>query len=570
MKFLDDMAELSLANRCATDQTGQLLFYPWGKRRKGYVIPSPEKKEEIKAVLREGIKYAYLYILFWLVGGFFGATFLVRLYKNQELDKQSLQYWVLGFSVLAPACFLIPIWNSVKRAAQGLQRAPDGVVLSSPPLTSKKDELVANVPLRLKLPSIGLYVLAFLLFILGAADYVIFSFHNPYSLTSGVTGLFVWWTIAMGIAVTAALKMRKLTQLPAESTFSLKRLWSSKWLWSLVFIAIPVFSTLWIMTEGVKKKTGYINQAGKVVLPLRYVRAEPFSEGLARVVDFSEDRQLLKFTLAVGLSNLLSRKGHTSELWKEYIEWGYIDKTGQVVFPSQFADATDFHEGLAGVKLGSPGKWGYINKTGRIVIQPQYAVAGSFSEGLAEVQTESGGKWGYINKSGQVVISFQFADAWKFSDGLAPVQTESGGKWGYIDKGGTVVISPQFVKAWSFSDGLAIVHTETGGKSGYIDKSGQVVIQPKLYGAWPFSEGLANVLMEKNGKWGYIDKSGQVVIKPQFANAYPFSEGLAHVRDAISGKWGYIDKTGQAVIPFQFGDAWKFSEGLAAFREFIE
>ena len=44
------------------------------------------------------------------------------------------------------------------------------------------------------------------------------------------------------------------------------------------------------------------------------------------------------------------------------------------------------------------GKWGFIDKTGHYVINPQFDSAGSFSDGLAAVRIgdDKTGKWGYI------------------------------------------------------------------------------------------------------------------------------------------------------------------------------
>ncbi len=116
-------------------------------------------------------------------------------------------------------------------------------------------------------------------------------------------------------------------------------------------------------------------------------------------------------------------------------KWGYIDKTGRVVFEPQFDWAGSFSEGLASV--GIEYKRGYIDKTGRVVIEPQFDWAGSFSEGLARVEIND--KEGYINRSGRVVIGLQFDFAGAFSEGLARVREDNDDKWGYIDKTGKYV-----------------------------------------------------------------------------------------------------------------------------------
>src|SRR5437870_5048196 len=61
---------------------------------------------------------------------------------------------------------------------------------------------------------------------------------------------------------------------------------------------------------------------------------------------------------------------------------GYIDRTGRIVIPLQYALATPFSGGLAAV---SPDwrLWGYIDVSGRMVIEPQFAIATPFAEDLA-------------------------------------------------------------------------------------------------------------------------------------------------------------------------------------------
>src|SRR5712692_7147714 len=77
-----------------------------------------------------------------------------------------------------------------------------------------------------------------------------------------------------------------------------------------------------------------------------------------------------------------NKKGIVNELW--------------------FADADNFSEDLAGVRIGDEenGKWGYIDKTGKMIISPQFDQAWGFQEGLAAVKIHSedgNGKWGFID-----------------------------------------------------------------------------------------------------------------------------------------------------------------------------
>ena len=116
-------------------------------------------------------------------------------------------------------------------------------------------------------------------------------------------------------------------------------------------------------------KWGFIDNTGKVVIPLNYDWTWSFSEGLAAV----------------------ERNG----------KWGFIDNTGKVVVPLNYDDAGSFSEGLALVSRN--GKYGFVDKTGKVVIPLKYDKADSFSfyNGVAGVLDRSTGEAFYINRQGE-------------------------------------------------------------------------------------------------------------------------------------------------------------------------
>jgi hypothetical protein len=221
-------------------------------------------------------------------------------------------------------------------------------------------------------------------------------------------------------------------------------------------------------------KLGYVDKNGDFVIEPQWLRAFPFSEGLARVWTAN------------------TPEGKT----------GFIDKTGEYAIPPEMQafeydirEQGGFHDGRALVMIleyferGRFDTWfGYIDKSGEIVIEPKYTLARDFSQGMAPVLIDD--RWGYIDVDGNVVIDPRFDEAYPFSEGLAHVSIY--GEWCYIDTGGNIVVKTRFHKVKKFSGGLAAIND--------------------------------------SGKWGYIDKSGNIVIEPQYAEAGYFSEGLAPVR----------------------------------------
>ena len=135
------------------------------------------------------------------------------------------------------------------------------------------------------------------------------------------------------------------------------------------------------------RAVGYIDKTGEFAIPLQFAHAADFSCGLARVN--------------------VGRAG----------EWQFIDKTGTIALELAFDFVSlYFFEGLVAVL--SHGKYGFADKTGNLVIPPQFDQASGFSEGVAAVRID--GKYGYIDKTGAWVIEPQFMWADRFSNDLAP------------------------------------------------------------------------------------------------------------------------------------------------------
>jgi hypothetical protein len=202
-------------------------------------------------------------------------------------------------------------------------------------------------------------------------------------------------------------------------------------------------------SESIPPRKGYINKAGKVVIPARFTYASPFSEGLAAVTE--------------------SEAGDTG--------WGFIDRSGNWVIPPTFEWATDFQLGLAAVNRKQ--NCGYVDRTGSLII-PVPAPAG---------KQNCWSSWG------------------EFGDGLS--RQLIGTQYGFIDKTGKITIQPQFNLTFGFSEGLAAV--QIGKKWGYVDTAGKMAIELRdLSFAKPFHNGLARVGFGKDG-WGYLDRPGRTV-----------------------------------------------------------
>jgi WG containing repeat len=252
-------------------------------------------------------------------------------------------------------------------------------------------------------------------------------------------------------------------------------------------------------------KFGYIDKAGKIIIPPRFDYARDFSEGLA--------------TVKIG------------------DKAGCIDLNGKIIIPPQFDSIGEFKNGLAEITLDRLEN-GKIDKTGKIVTAPSSGKRKRKPTPLSDNEP------------------LQSED-----NGLTLI--EEGGKYGHQDRSGKIVIPTQFdFAADLFVEDMAWVKVKD--RIGYINKQGKKIVPPQFDylggdGTGDFDGGLARVCL--NSKCGYIDKTAKIVIPLQFNDAaQKFRDGLAWVQ--IGDRLGYIDKTGKVVIPARYGVPPKLKAGM--------
>lgn len=226
-------------------------------------------------------------------------------------------------------------------------------------------------------------------------------------------------------------------------------------------------------------KYGYIDPAGRLVIPALYARARDFSEGAAAVMTAGR--------------------------------WGFIDSQGQWLNIQRFDEVKDFSEGLAAAK--EQGKWGFVDRSGIFIIRSQFDDVKPFAQGLAPAKVNT--KWGYIDRTGRWVLEPQWAFVNQFSNDRAIADGD------YIDKTGKIAINGgNFGELTDFSEGFAAVEVPAktryeNSKWGYIDPDGNFLIGPRFELARPFKGGLARVSKDKNGlERGYAFRDGRLVWDP--------------------------------------------------------
>lgn len=181
--------------------------------------------------------------------------------------------------------------------------------------------------------------------------------------------------------------------------------------------------------------------------------------------------------------------------------------------------------------------FGYIDRNGEFRIQRQYADCTDFVDGIAFVRDEQG--WFMIDEIGERINSKYYDDCPVYSEGV--IRFNIDGRFGFCDRTGSAISGSFYSNAADFHDGLAAV--VVGGRTGFIDRNGELVI-PAEYDPIPkhlnlslldhslreylFSEGLASVA--KDGAYGYISRENEWVVPPQFERASFLKYGIATVR----------------------------------------
>lgn len=291
--------------------------------------------------------------------------------------------------------------------------------------------------------------------------------------------------------------------------------------------------------DGRTGRHGFINTAGKLVIPAKFDNVEPFSDGIA-TVKVSHD------------------------------VYEYIDTKGNPLFGKTYLYCNSFQNGYASYQNpDDPDEWGFMDQTGKTIFTMKCKWLDSLSDGMISYEDQNG-NWGFVDEKGNVVIPAQYQKVYDvpyFSEGLAAVKKD--GKCGYIDPKGNTVIGFQYSVANPFSDGVAVVSMDESG-CGLIDKNQNIIIPMQYLSISNSSEGMVGVTADgKDARTAFFTSSGKQItgfdywLDSQYSS---FHDGIAVVQSDENGgaAHGGINRYGQTVIPFHlFNDIKDFHEGLS-------
>jgi hypothetical protein len=113
-----------------------------------------------------------------------------------------------------------------------------------------------------------------------------------------------------------------------------------------------------LASVSIDGKLVYIDRTGTPIVITEFYDGEAFSNGLAAVCqrDYEAEERYKKWAEEQYRTQGILCQGPNP---MDYLRWGYIDRTGELVISILFNRATSFSEGFAAVRIGE--KWAYVS-----------------------------------------------------------------------------------------------------------------------------------------------------------------------------------------------------------------
>ena len=322
---------------------------------------------------------------------------------------------------------------------------------------------------------------------------------------------------------------------------------------ALVTVNVMAQSYLVQVKPDGSKLWGYANEKGELIVPAKYKKCFPFSEGYAVVLNGKEygfikhdggelETSVKGFRLAK--SSLFGLQGFSDGLVQisKDGKWGYLDTDGQTAIDLKYDFTTKFSGGFALVKRGA--EFFVLNKRGEeiAITVANVAKIKEFSEGFAPI-TFTDKTVGFIGTDGKLAIDNKFRAVGYFKNGLAWAKNESN-LLGYIGTDGNWVVEAKFAAGKNFDKKSELARIKFEDKWAYTNRSGTLLFIKNTEVWGDFSDGLAKGKI--TGKFGFYDNTGNWIIAPKFEGVRNFKNGFAAAK--LKGKWGVINTNGDWVI----------------------
>ncbi|WMJ71659.1 WG repeat-containing protein [Cytophagaceae bacterium ABcell3] len=326
------------------------------------------------------------------------------------------------------------------------------------------------------------------------------------------------------------------------------------------------------------KYWGFIDASGKKLIDFRYMDAEDFKDGKAKVRIFysalnkpldaiidGDDNYIIKPVEFEDFSSGMLRIGAGGK--KSYVfskgEYKHVEKLNEEFLLVRSSDGVGVYDPVAKRELiasvydNVTGPWedgsfivtkgkktGIVNKYGRFTweLSEKYERIYGFNNGYSRMIWN--GKHGFIDNRGNIWIAPQYADAMDFSEGYAAVKIN--GKWGFVDKEERFVVQPFYSSVYPYKNGAALV--EYNGNWNLVGKNGKELHRQHFDKITSTVTG--RYLLESSGKFGMAGLDGAEILAPKYDYIEDIGGGFVMVeRD---GNWGILDYNENFVIPIEY------------------
>lgn len=303
--------------------------------------------------------------------------------------------------------------------------------------------------------------------------------------------------------------------------------------------------------DGKKKRYGYLDTTGKLVIPPIYRATVGFSEGLAFVIDDS------------GKGYYIDKKGQVAieQVDGKPISFGDLFKDGYAAVSTKTngkSDGNSYIINLEGEVQFSPDDKGYsylyignelferrnhtytevnetLDKSGSL-IQSLDANLIFPSKNYNGFYTKDYEHYGIVDKQGYKKLTepiYQYIN--EFVDDFALVVNVNGNVELINSKGNLIIdlskVYPNIKNddyQNTFSDGVVALNFKDDKGSIIIDTKGNVIGETNYDLIGTFEEGVA--VCKKDGKFGYVGKKGNELLEPIYDYVTNYSSGVGFVR----------------------------------------
>lgn len=306
--------------------------------------------------------------------------------------------------------------------------------------------------------------------------------------------------------------------------------------------------------------TGFIDEAGKIIIKPMYDAATDFYEGLAVV-----NKNDTVFFINKNNENTLEKTFTDAHVFKDGIapvkqgnKWHFINRQGQE-FQKYYDEVNEISDDVYVVKIA--GKYGALSRYGQTLIEPVYDKLGDFKNDYAYYSEN--GLYGYISKNGtKSKAEFEWISDF---DTEQIALFKQNGKFGLLNSAGKKVLEPQFDLILKTSHHLyTVVLNNLYGFFNLKQNCFQTSVTYEFQKDKPveyYTNGRTFKLLKKNEQALMDENGGLLVNYGACEETGFFTDGL--IRLKRKGKYGFVDKKLVQVIPFKWDEATDFSNGNA-------